>query len=1184
MADSVKRPAIRVWCSNELECLAARLIENLGTSAENPASSLFAMAPIIVPNRSIETYLKYEIARGAGIAAGLKFHVIETFLAELLPLKDKDGRELRLLNHATLQAFFLEALSEQSPAEPLPKAVENYLAAAGDDEDARDLRRFQLASRLARLARQYGDKRPDLLRAWADGRATLVDSPLSGTEEWQRDIWARLIRPDRLLAPTLTEKERFVHWILPQEFFGFLDEFGFASPPEVHLFGFSYIWQGLREMIDRLRRDTTVDIYTLSPSQSLGHKQSAQGAEPTLTLAPHEAAGLSLVAHWGRPGREYFQMLGELPDVELCADFVENDRKTVLGRLQREILRDGFDDDSTFHPDRSLMIHGCPGIRREAEFVANEIWRLIHDDKGFGGSSSNRLRFCDVAVLIADAVNQPAYQAHFRAVFEDLHGIPFNMVDLPVAGECRVVEAMLLLLDLPLGEFTRPALLKILNHQAVRVRFPEADANQWRDWCLELEVVRGADQSDHEGTYIDRDLFNWEQGLRRLVLGAFMTGPRTGDERVFRLGDSEYLPHDQSADALASAARLLVLVRSLVADARFARSTQLTMTDWSKFFVGMVHAYLGVPTDNDSEQRALSGCLQKIQSLQGLDVSGRKLGYRIACESLRKSLEGWTETRGHYLADGVVVSPLLEMRSLPFRVVFLCGLGEGRFPATGGPDPLDLTLANRNAGDVSPRERDKYLFLETLMCAHDQLYLSYVDRDAQTGDPLEPSPVVNELMRHLARGRAGSPSEIWVNKQPLRRFDQDYFPDEAERERPKRSFPNFSTAARSEWRARKLRESLRNHCKEMPRLSWDALRQLDPTVLDFLGLCPLESSVDRIIQLQRLAISFRDLRHFLECPLQGWARLMLRLREDEEEDEAAREDEPFETGRPRETALLREVFFDALGRNLQAVDPTTLKSLYEQRAELQARRGLIPIGLFGDVERRRHLACITDWHHAAQAGQLLEAGPFEIYRFGRAADFELVNQLQPPIVLDVPLGSSARPIRVELFGRTEITSRKLPGSLTPVLRTSATEKDFLRGFLDAVVLSLLHGHHDLAEYHADVIHLPDKNKNLMQRRTFRGIAPARAREFLITILGDLFGGPHAYLLPCEAVFDYLSEKTHTPIEASVERMKDNDRQACSSRYGPVPNFEQYDAPDKEKAHSIIERRFGLFRDAGGLSG
>ena len=637
-------------------------------------------------------------------------------------------------------------------------------------------------------------------------------------------------------------------------------------------------------MVDRLRCKTAVNIYTLSPSGNVGQEPKTAGIKPPPTLVTADTVGLPLVAHWNRPGREYFQMLGALPDIELHTDFLECDQKTVLGRLQREILHNTSESDSAFQPDDSLVIQGCAGIRREAEFVGNEIWQLIHHDNR-SGSPAGRLRFCDIAVLLADVANQPAYQAHFRAVFEDLHGIPFNMVDLPVVGECRVIEAMLLLLDLPLGEFTRPELLKILNHPAVRVRFPETDASQWRDWCLELEVVHGADRSDHEGTYIDRDVFNWEQGLRRLVLGAFMTGPRTGNDQVFHLGGSEYLPHDQRTDALASAARLLIMVRSLIADARFARSTQLTMADWSRFFVGMVHAYSGAPTDNDVEQRALTGCLQKIQSLQGLDVTGRKVGYRIACESLRRSLEDWTETRGHYLANGVVVSPLLEMRSLPFRVIFLCGLGEGRFPAGMGPDPLDLTLIHRTAGDVSPRERDKYLFLETLVCAHDRLYLSYVDRDAQTGDPLEPSVVVDELLRHLGSGRAGSPPEIWIRKQPLRRFAPVYFSDEA---KPKVSHPNFSLAAKAEWRARQLRESLRSQGKEIPQQNWDALRRLNPSVVEFLNLCPIEPVVQRVVPPGRLAVSIRDLRYFLECPLQGWARLMLRLREDEEEDEAAR--------------------------------------------------------------------------------------------------------------------------------------------------------------------------------------------------------------------------------------------------------------------------------------------------------
>ena len=513
-------------------------------------------------------------------------------MASLLPSKDKDGRDLKLLNHTTLQSFFLDAISDKSAANPLPEAVEHYLAAAGENPDASDLRRFQLASRLAGLSQQYGDKRPDLIRAWADDRATLADNSCAGVEKWQRDIWARVIKKLRSSAGNGRE----TRWVLPLEFFGVLDEVEFTPPSEVHLFGFSYIWQGLREMIERLNRNTTVDIYTLSPSKNTGHERRAPSVEHTPAAAMPSTTGLSLTTHWNRPGREYFQMLEEFPGVAFCSDFIEPHRKTVLGRLQREILCNETGNDAEFQPDESLVINGCSGIRREAEFVANEIWRLICDDQGTDQSSANRLRFCDIAVLLADLANQPAYQAHFRPVFDDLHRIPFNMVDLPVAGECRVVEAMLLLLDLPLGKFTRPELLKLLNHPAVCIRFPDADASQWCAWCLELEIVHGADHSDHEDTYIEQDVFNWEQGLRRLVLGTFMTGPRTGDDRVFYLDDSEYLPHDQPADALASTSRLLILIRSLLADARFARSTQLTMTDWSKFFLGMVHAYLVLMT------------------------------------------------------------------------------------------------------------------------------------------------------------------------------------------------------------------------------------------------------------------------------------------------------------------------------------------------------------------------------------------------------------------------------------------------------------------------------------------------------------------------------------------------------------------------------------------------------------
>ncbi len=86
---------------------------------------------------------------------------------------------------------------------------------------------------------------------------------------------------------------------------------------------------------------------------------------------------------------------------------------------------------------------------------------------------------------------------------------------------------------------------------------------------------------------------------------------------------------------------------------------------------------------------------------------------------------------------------------------------------------------------------------------------------------------------------------------------------------------------------------------------------------------------------------------------------------------------------------------------------------------------------------------------------------------------------------------------------------------------------------------------------------------------------------MINLLADLLGGSHTYLLPCEAVFEYFLKKRS--IQSSVEEMKENDSKSCSSRYGPVPNFEEYDPPDDDLAIQMIERRFGLFRETGGTA-
>ena len=355
--------------------LAGRLIKNLEDKGSSPTERLFSMPPIIVPNPSIATYLKYEFARQLGVAAGLRFLTVEKFLAELLPEHDMQSRTLELLSPGTLRSFFLEVLSDPTSSEPLPDAVTSYLASAGKDNDAIDLRCFQLASQLGVLANRYGEYRPEFLHNWANDLAVIAEAPFAFTEEWQRSLWTRVVA--KIQSPS-SEKR----WILPLDFFQVLGELDFKLPAEIHVFGFSYAWRGLREMFDKLRTKTKVNIYTFSPSEQFWDQLAHIASSPQPSLVFRDDPGLALIENWARPGLEYIHLLSRLVPIELQLDFIKDSKDHLLNRLRREILQNSQENNTPFPQDETLTILGCPGIRREAEIVANEIWRLIQADDG----------------------------------------------------------------------------------------------------------------------------------------------------------------------------------------------------------------------------------------------------------------------------------------------------------------------------------------------------------------------------------------------------------------------------------------------------------------------------------------------------------------------------------------------------------------------------------------------------------------------------------------------------------------------------------------------------------------------------------------------------------------------------------------------------------------------------------
>jgi exodeoxyribonuclease V gamma subunit len=1208
---------IHVHYSNRTEELLTALARNL--AAEGGASgkvfgAAFEPVRLVVPNRNVETYLKLGLARTQGIAANLEITFLRSLLARIAEQAVPGSRVVDLLQ---VEGHLLGLLHDEGfLSRAVMQPVRDYLLGAGAAPASVDRRRCQLAAELAKLFDEYAGSRPELLAAWRGGQGLYGDSPTAGgIESWQQTLWTAIFGEEGL-AEQRSRREG-VRWLPLDALLAEAQARGLRRGGRaLHVFGVSYMARGYHRMLAALGRAFDVRLYTLNPCREfwedletegelrrrlkkegrrpqfpprLQARQLALGEDPLGLAVEGENLALRL---WGRPGRENVRLLNQLTDGDFEGRFASAGSATLLRRIQDDVLDRvaRTRPDPALRADGSLAVLRCPGLRRELEVVAAEIWRLVRGDP--------TLRFNDIAVVVPEA-SKEAYLSHVGAVFGEAHQLPHSVADLPLGGAHRLGEAVELLLALPTGSFSRRELLPLLIHPSVMARFPEASAADWIRLTDELGIVHGADHGDHEGTYIARDLFNWDQGLRRLALGALMTGPRGGDESVVPVGEQSYLPADLPVGG-ASALSFALLARSLIADARFASGADGSprlrpLPQWLELMRGLLSAYL-VPAGDD-EEALLGRCLRALQELDEVEIPG-VVSYQVAADLARRALARIGAGRGQYLASGVTVASFVPMRAIPFRVVFVLGMGHGLFPSGPRRGQLDLREVRRAAGDVSPREQDLYLFLETLLCARDRLVLSYVARDELTGEELPPSSVLLELREILAEGYLGGEElkKLFESEPPpLRRYDDDQRLQAA-------------PLARRERNAKRLGESLRAALPPgaaLPDLGALA-RSLPPETQTRLAqrlsahAPPPRPPKER----DRLVVPLAAIRQFLEDPLQGSARFRLRMREVEGEEQLLdREEEPFDSGPLARSALLREAMVETLLREPAMPSQAAVFDTYGRLALREELAGRLPTGPFRQAEQAAHHAILQGWLRQLTSFAGDAAFRRGVTRFGDVAAGtpggaagwlarDLAGQGYPAIRLEVPgHGTGGGPLLVELVGRTDlmVALEEMPGSVTLSCGSKEQkDKDRLRGFLDHLALSaagLSSGSHGAITIWAR------GGDHDVRKVSFRPVSPERARAYLTGLVAAMLAGArdaagrstgvHDYLLPFEAVMN--AHDRGRPVADEVEQLRDNylespfDYMVFSSVYGPVPEaVERHDPPAEAEAERMKAERFDLY--------
>ncbi|MCB9593805.1 MAG: exodeoxyribonuclease V subunit gamma [Sandaracinaceae bacterium] len=1155
---------IRLTYSNHTEALLDALVRRVGTAPGDPLEATH----IVVPNQNVERYVELGIARRLGVAANLRFRRLAHLVEELLPGP--------LLAGEALQARVLRGLLDDALlAEPELAPVRRYLSAAGAATAATEPRRAQLALHVTRLFEEYGFSRPELLEAWAREEARFAGTSSEATEAWQS---------------TLYRFARSRHWGTHAPRARSLTEAVEAMEPppfrSLHVFGLSYVARAFAHVFRAVGEHAALDLYALNPCEEfwedvespgeLRRRQRSSRAEPEWLFEDEDPFRLGvdtetpLLRQWGRPGREHVRLLGALTECDFEAAFVDPvteagvDRDDelpllarlrqppLLHRLQHDVLtRAPRERDPVGAPrDESITVIGAPSLRREVETVAAEIWRLV--------DTIEDLTFDEIAVLV-NGPDRDVYLPHVEAVFDEARRIPFNVTDVSLASVSPVVEGARRLLALPTEDFARPEVLAVMTHPAVLARVPDVEPHEWVALVERLGIFHGIDHEELADTYVgEEDRLSWEQGIVRVALGAHARGEVDGAPRAIPVGPRSYLPEEAPVGSRVETCFAL-LARSLSSDVRFAREAALSLTEWGRFATSMLQAYL-TPTD-DREEAALRRALRVAEGLGALDLDGAPVRYPIVWELLRGPLEELAGTRGQHLADGVAVSSLVPMRAIPFRVIFVLGLGEGRFPAADRRDSMDLRAARRQAGDVTPPERDRYTFLETLLCARERLVITYVARDERTGEPLAPSVVVSELLDVVEGGYLpGARSTIARHNVPLRRHEDD-------------AARVVLEEATLEQRAKGLGERLRADLEGRlsTRLSpAEASRAVarDPAVERLLGLAPLPRAAADAERSGTLRLSLGALRRFLECPLQGWTRAVLRLEDERVEAPATTSEEPFAPARLDETIVLRASFEEAV----LASEPWA--GAYHRGVEAATAHGRWPLGPLAHLLEQDHAHVLDTWQ---RGWDTLGAVTARRVRLGAADSDRRGVEAAPPIVLELADDPRAhgRPLRVELVGATELLGGDASVGLLLFHRGGAHGRveelrHALRAFFDQVALTLLGqraaGHRSVQLY---------ANQDAPVRLGLAPIEPDAARAWLTALVVDLLTGPHDYLFPIDAVLrvaDRFASIDGEGLVASVESVRE--RGGGQSRWGPVRDAVTRPAPAPGLAEAIAERRFG----------
>ena len=764
---------LNIYSSNRLEILARELAHIV----RQPLPSSIAPEIIVVQSRGMQRWISMELARHNGICANCLFLFPNALLQLLFKRLMPDLPDQSLFDPDAL-TFRIMKILPGCMHRPGFESLQHYL-----DDDANNLKLFQISEKIADLFDQYLIFRAEMIFDWEKGREG----------HWQAQLWRLLVNAKEpvhraRLRQALFEKIKNK----PSNIENF--------PPRVSIFGISYLpWFHL-EVFVAISRLAQANLFMMNPCKehwadivsntqikNIHVKyQEANNSDAEL----HLDKGNTLLASMGSLGRDFFEMISNL-DGRIYEQYDDPGGRDVLAGIQSDILylRDrgipGHGDILNSSElensakaslsrrqlppdiDSSIQVHSCHSPMREIEVLHDNLLAMFEQDP--------QLKPRDIIVMTPDIESYGPYiQAVFDAQIDAALRIPFSIADMGVRKASRGIDGFFSILDLANSRFSVPSILALLEVPGIKEKFnlSAADIEIAERWIQATNIRWGIDAQHRSKIGLPPFAENtWRAGIERLLLGYALPG---NNQRMF----SGILPYDHIEGSEArSIGKFLEFIERLF-NVVNALQQKSTLKDWHTMLVDILEQFFAPNEELEREMEVLRRRLDDLSGIQ--DISGFNTAIEI--EVVRSYLDNLLKQEDFgtgFITTGVTFCAMLPMRSIPFKVICLVGMNSDAFPRESKTLGFDLMAQKPKIGDRSRRYDDKYLFLEALISARDKLYLSYVGQSIQDNTPAPPSVLVSELLDYISVG-FGFSSEQLITRHRLQAFSPAYFSKESD--------------------------------------------------------------------------------------------------------------------------------------------------------------------------------------------------------------------------------------------------------------------------------------------------------------------------------------------------------------------------------------------------------------------